>query len=121
MSYIPIIGLAVAIFVLIFLVLRTRIHALLAMLIAAAIAGISGGLTAAETVSVITKGFGSTLGGIGIVIGLGVMMGRVLEVSGAAEQIAYSFIRWLGKNAKNGRWLSQVISSVFQFSLTPHS
>lgn len=102
MSYIPIIGLAVAIFVLIFLVLRTRIHALLAMLIAAAIAGISGGLTAAETVSVITKGFGSTLGGIGIVIGLGVMMGRVLEVSGAAEQIAYSFIRWLGK--KREEW-----------------
>lgn len=102
MSYIPIIGLAVAIFVLIFLVLRTRVHALLAMLIAAAIAGISGGLTAVETVSVITKGFGSTLGSIGIVIGLGVMMGRVLEVSGAAEQIAYSFIRWLGK--KREEW-----------------
>ncbi|MEQ5309635.1 MULTISPECIES: GntP family permease [Providencia] len=102
MSYIPIIGLAVAIFVLIFLVLRTRVHALLAMLIAAAIAGISGGLTAAETVTVITKGFGSTLGSIGIVIGLGVMMGRVLEVSGAAEQIAYSFIKWLGK--KREEW-----------------
>ncbi len=71
MSYIPVIGLAVAIFVLIFLVLRTRVHALLAMLIAAAIAGISGGLTAAETVTVIAKGFGSTLGSIGIVIGLG--------------------------------------------------
>ncbi|MDR2989250.1 MAG: GntP family permease, partial [Providencia alcalifaciens] len=102
MSYIPIIGLAVAIFVLIFLVLRTRVHALLAMLIAAAIAGLSGGLTAAETVTVITKGFGSTLGSIGIVIGLGVMMGRVLEVSGAAEQIAYSFIKWLGK--KREEW-----------------
>ncbi|QLQ98036.1 GntP family permease [Providencia alcalifaciens] len=102
MSYIPIIGLAVAIFVLIFLVLRTRVHALLAMLIAAAIAGLSGGLTAAETITVITKGFGSTLGSIGIVIGLGVMMGRVLEVSGAAEQIAYSFIKWLGK--KREEW-----------------
>ncbi|WP_369309824.1 GntP family permease [Providencia rettgeri] len=102
MSYIPVIGLAVAIFVLIFLVLRTRVHALLAMLIAAAIAGICGGLTGAETVTVITKGFGSTLGSIGIVIGLGVMMGRVLEVSGAAEQIAYSFIKWLGK--KREEW-----------------
>lgn len=102
MSYIPVIGLAVAIFVLIFLVLRTRVHALLAMLIAAAIAGVSGGLTAAETVTVITKGFGSTLGSIGIVIGLGVMMGRVLEVSGAAEQIAYSFIKWLGR--KREEW-----------------
>lgn len=100
--YIPVIGLGVAVFTLIFLVLRTRVHALLAMLIAAVIAGISGGLTAANTIDIITKGFGSTLGSIGIVIGLGVMMGRVLEVSGAAEQIAYSFIKWLGK--KREEW-----------------
>ncbi|WON78850.1 gluconate:H+ symporter [Serratia sp. UGAL515B_01] len=100
--YTPIIGLAVAVFVLVFLVLRTRVHALIAMLIAASIAGISGGLTAVQTVDVITKGFGSTLGSIGIVIGLGVMMGRVLEVSGAAEQIAYSFIKWLGN--KREEW-----------------
>lgn len=47
--------------------------------------------------SVITSGFGTTLGSIGPVIGLGVMMGRLLEVSGAAERIARSFIKWLGK------------------------
>lgn len=92
----PIIGLAVAVFVLIFLVLRTKVHALIAMIIAACIAGITGGLSVTETLDAITKGFGSTLGTIGIVIGLGVMMGRILEVSGAAEQIAYSFIKWLG-------------------------
>ncbi|MBI6549817.1 GntP family permease [Xenorhabdus lircayensis] len=95
--YIPIIGLGVAVFTLIFLVLRTRIHVLLAMLIAAIIAGISGGLTMSNVVEVITKGFGSTLGSIGIVIGLGSMMGRILEVSGATERIAYSLIKWLGK------------------------
>ena len=94
---VPIIGLLMAVFVLIFLVLRTKVHALLAMLIAACIAGITGGMSMDETLSSITKGFGTTLGSIGIVIGLGVMMGRILEVSGAAEQIAYSFIRWLGK------------------------
>ncbi|GBU08931.1 transporter [Gammaproteobacteria bacterium] len=96
------IGLVVAIFVLIFLVMRTRVHALIAMLIAASIAGITGGLSGGETISVITKGFGNTLGSIGIVIGLGVMMGRILEVSGAAEQIAYSLIKWLGK--KKEEW-----------------
>ncbi|PYB30521.1 gluconate permease, partial [Serratia marcescens] len=42
--YTPIIGLAVAVFALIFLVLRTRVHALIAMLIAASIAGITGGM-----------------------------------------------------------------------------
>lgn len=93
---IPIIGLAVAVFVLIFLSMRTKVHPLIAMIFAACIAGLTGGLSVNATMDAITKGFGSTLGTIGIVIGLGVMMGRILEVSGAAEQIAYSFIKWLG-------------------------
>lgn len=99
---VPIVGLIVAIFVLIWLVLRTRVHAFIAMLIAAAIAGIFGGLSATDTLTAITKGFGTTLGSIGIVIGLGVMMGRVLEVSGAAEKMAFSFIRFLGQ--KKEEW-----------------
>ncbi|MEK6782274.1 MAG: GntP family permease [Bacteroidota bacterium] len=92
----PIIGLAIAVFVLIFLVLRTKVHPLIAMIAAACIAGVTGGMSAHDTLDAVTRGFGATLGTIGIVIGLGVMMGRILEVSGAAEQIAYSFIMWLG-------------------------
>ena len=101
-SYIPIIGLMVAVAVLIFLVLRTKVHPLIAMLSAACIAGLTGGLSVDSTIDSITKGFGSTLGSIGIVIGLGVMMGRILEVSGAAEQIAFSFIKILGR--KREEW-----------------
>ena len=97
-----IVGLLIAIFVLIYLVLRTRVHAFIAMLIAASIAGIFGGLSATDTIAAISKGFGSTLGSIGIVIGLGVMMGRILEVSGAAEKMAFSFIRFLGE--KKEEW-----------------
>lgn len=99
---IPIIGLLIAVFILVFLVLRTRVHAFIAMLIAASIAGLVGGMSADETLNSITKGFGGTLGGIGIVIGLGVMMGSVLEVSGAAEKMAYSFIKMLGQ--KKEEW-----------------
>ena len=97
-----IVGLLIAIFVLIYLVLRTRVHAFIAMLIAASIAGIFGGLSATDTIAAISKGFGGTLGSIGIVIGLGVMMGRILEVSGAAEKMAFSFIRFLGE--KKEEW-----------------
>lgn len=92
----PIIGLIVAVFVLVWLVLRTRVHALIAMLAAACIAGLLGGMGIDKTLSVITSGFGTTLGSIGLVIGLGVMMGRLLEVSGAAERIAWSFINGWG-------------------------
>lgn len=92
-----VIGLIIAVFILIFLVLRTRVHVLIAMLAAACIAGLIGGLSVNDTMSAISKGFGGTLGGIGIVIGLGVMMGAILETSGAGESIAYHFIKWLGK------------------------
>ncbi|AWK84055.1 GntP family permease [Photobacterium damselae] len=92
-----VIGLIVAVFVLIFLVLRTRVHVLIAMIIAACIAGLIGGLSVNDTMSAISNGFGGTLGSIGIVIGLGVMMGAILETSGAGESIAYHFIKWLGK------------------------
>ncbi|HHW7568451.1 TPA: gluconate:H+ symporter [Mannheimia haemolytica] len=99
---IPIIGLLIAVFVLVYLVLKTRVHAFIAMLIASAIAGLIGGMSVNDTLGAISKGFGGTLGGIGIVIGLGVMMGSVLEVSGAAEKMAYSFIKMLGK--KKEEW-----------------
>lgn len=92
----PIASLVIAVLVLVLLVLRTRVHAVVAMIAAACIAGVAGGMAVDETISSIASGFGSTLGSIGIVIGLGVMMGRILEVSGAAAQIASSFLRLLG-------------------------
>lgn len=91
------VGLAVAIAVLIFLVLRTKIHALLALVIAASIAGLSAGMSPEDTVGSISSGFGSTLATIGFVVGFGVMMGAILEASGAAEKLAITLLRWLGK------------------------
>lgn len=100
------VGLVLAIFVLIVLVLRTRIHALLALVCAASISGLVGGMAPDVLVKSITTGFGTTLSTIGLVIGFGVMMGRLLEVSGAAERMAYSFIRWLG--TKREEWAMAV-------------
>lgn len=90
-------GLAVGIFLMIFLVLKTKIHTFVALIIASAATGLIGGMMPGEVVSCITGGFGSTLGSIGIVIGLGVMTGRILEVSGAAERMAYTFMKAFGR------------------------
>lgn len=48
-------------------------------------------------VNSITGGFGSTLGSIGIIIGFGVMMGQIFEVSGATKRMAYTFLKLFGK------------------------
>ena len=79
------------------LVLRTRIDAFGALLIASVLTGLVAGFSPGETITSITKGFGNTLGSVGIVIGLGVAIGKILEISGAADIIAQAFLKLFGK------------------------
>ncbi|CBZ04027.1 GntP family permease [Clostridium botulinum] len=92
-----ILGLVVGISILVFLILKTKIHTFLALIIAAATTGLVGGMPPNKIIDSISKGFGGTLGSIGIIIGFGVMMGQIFEVSGAAERMARTFIKFLGK------------------------
>ncbi|MDF2677384.1 MAG: gluconate transporter [Bacillota bacterium] len=92
-----ILGLIIGITILIVLILKTKIHAFLALIIAAAVTGLIGGMPSNAVLASISKGFGNTLGSIGIIIGFGVMMGEIFEASGAAERMAQTFIKKLGK------------------------
>ncbi|WP_258534507.1 GntP family permease [Streptomyces sp. PT12] len=78
-------------------VLRTRLDAFIALLLAALVTGFVAGAPAAELVDHIAAGFGDTMRSIGIVIGLGVGIGKLLEVSGAADALARTFVRAFGK------------------------
>lgn len=90
-------GLIIGIILLLILILKTKVHPFLALIIAATTIGLIGGMPANDVVSSITKGFGGTLGSIGIIIGFGVMMGQIFELSGAAQRMAKTFIKMLGK------------------------
>ncbi|MEO3749946.1 GntP family permease [Streptomyces sp. B6B3] len=79
------------------IVLRTRLDAFVALLVASLVTGFVAGASATDVLDWITAGFGSTLQSIGIVIGLGVGIGKILEVSGAADALARSFVRAFGK------------------------
>ena len=104
------IGLAIGIAVLIFLVLKTKVQAFLALIICTVIVGVVGGMPLLNTtievdgvektfgiINSITSGFGGTLGSIGIIIGFGVMMRQIFEVTGAAKRMAYTFLKLFGK------------------------
>lgn len=108
-------GLIIGVIVLILLVLKTKVHAFVALIIGASIAGLVGGMAPGDVAEAITDGFGSTLGSIGIVIGLGVMMGRILEVSGAAETLAYALIRFVGK--KKEEWAMAVAGFIISIPI----
>ncbi|WP_207781890.1 GntP family permease [Phytoactinopolyspora limicola] len=79
------------------LVLWTRLDAFVALLLAALVIGFVAGSPATDTLDSITSGFGATMGSIGIVIGLGVAVGKILEVSGAADALARKFVAALGR------------------------
>lgn len=108
-------GLVAAVALLIFFVLKTKVHAVLALVIAASISGIAAGMAPDAVIESITTGFGSTLATIGLVIGLGVMMGRILEASGAAEKLAYTLIRWVGK--KKEEWALAVAGFIISIPI----
>ena len=88
-------GLAIGIIVMIILVMKTKIHTFIALLLAALITGLIGGMPVVDMTD--AAGVTTTLKSTGIIIGLGVMMGGILEVSGAAKQLAFTFIRVIGK------------------------
>lgn len=92
-----IIGLLIGIALLLFLILKTKVHAFPALIMAAIATGLIGGMPAGAVMDSVKKGFGGTLGSIGIIIGFGVMMGAIFEASGAASRMARTFIKIMGK------------------------
>ncbi len=96
-----VIGMVIAIVFILYLVTRTKVHVFPAMIIGALVAGLISGLPSADVLNAIKSGFGGTLSSIGIIIGFGVMMGAIFEVSGAAKRMALSFIKLLGKDKED--------------------
>src|SRR5690625_7697287 len=84
----PLIALVVGIAAIVVIVLRTRLDAFIALLIAALLTGSIAGFAPTDTISPLVAGFGSPLGSIGRVIGLGVAGGKVHEISDAADALA---------------------------------
>jgi Gnt-I system low-affinity gluconate transporter len=86
------------IFLLLFLVIKTKLHAFVALLLVSLIVGIAAGMPLGDVVTSIQSGMGGTLGFVAVVVGLGAMFGRMLEVSGGAERLAQTLINKFGED-----------------------
>lgn len=82
--------------VLLFLILKLKINAFIALLIGSIIVGISAGLDAEQIIETVQEGMGNTLGFVATVVGLGAMFGAILEYSGGAKTIANFMISKFG-------------------------
>ena len=74
----------------------------LSLLIVALLAGLALGMEPAVLLKAVKAGVGSTLGDVALIICLGAVLGKILEMSGAARQIANTLIHSFGE--KNIQW-----------------
>ncbi|MCH9276684.1 GntP family permease [Bifidobacterium amazonense] len=81
------ISVVASIVVLILLVTVAKLHPFVSLLISALVVGIGSGYGPVATVESFSTSFGSTMASVGILVGLGAMLGRVLMDTGAADSI----------------------------------
>lgn len=93
-----ILGLAV----LLLLIIKFKVQAMVAILVGAIVIGLGAGMAFEDIVTAVNDGIGNTLKGIALLVGLGSMFGAILEVSGGAQTLAVSMVKWFGD--KKAAW-----------------
>ncbi|WP_339131176.1 gluconate:H+ symporter [Streptomyces sp. f51] len=97
---------ALGIALLLFLIIKVRLQPFVALLAVSIAVGLAAGLSVTElfgtvqrsdAVSVVESGMGGILGHVAIIIGLGTMLGAILEVSGGAEVLASRLLGLFGE------------------------
>ncbi|MFJ9372282.1 GntP family permease [Streptomyces sp. NPDC101455] len=97
---------ALGIALLLFLIIKVRLQPFVALLAVSITVGLLSGLSVTElfgtvqrsdAVSTIESGMGGILGHVAIIIGLGTMLGAILEVSGGAEVLATRLLNLFGE------------------------
>jgi Gnt-I system low-affinity gluconate transporter len=79
---------AIGIAILLFLVLRQKMPAFLALILVSLIVGLMTGMEPMSVIESVKNGMGGTLGFVAVVVGLGAMFGALLEHAGGLEAIS---------------------------------
>lgn len=92
----------IGLIILLVLIIKFKIQAMISILIGAISIGLIAGMPAADIVNAVNDGIGNTLKGIALLVGLGSMFGAILEVSGGAQTLAVTMVKWFGD--KKAAW-----------------
>ena len=78
-------------------IIKFKLHPFLALLLSSFYVGALMGMKPLDMITSIEDGIGGTLGFLAAVIGLGTILGKMMEISGAAERIGITLqqCRWL--------------------------
>ncbi|HBV38591.1 MAG TPA: gluconate transporter [Erwinia sp.] len=87
-----------SVLLLLFLVMKARMHAFLALMLVSVGAGVFSGMPLIDIAATMQKGMGGTLGFLAVVVALGAMFGKILHETGAVDQIAIKMLKTFGES-----------------------
>ncbi|UED83321.1 GntP family permease [Streptomyces profundus] len=106
---------AVAVAALLFLIVVLRLHAFLALVAVSLLTAFATGIPSEQVVPTLTGGFGDTLANVALLVGLGAILGRLIEVSGGAQALTDAMIRRFGE--RRAPFALGVASLIFGFPI----
>ncbi|MFJ9160949.1 gluconate:H+ symporter [Streptomyces griseoviridis] len=101
--------------VIVLLITRFRLHAFLALTIGSLALGAFAGAPLDKAIASFTAGLGSTVAGVGVLIALGAILGKLLADSGGADQIVDTILAKAG--GRSMPWAMVLIASVIGLPL----
>ncbi|MDX7990315.1 gluconate transporter [Xenorhabdus littoralis] len=90
-----------SVLLLLFLVMKARMHAFIALMLVSMGAGIFSGMPLEEITQTMQNGMAGTLGFLAVVVALGAMFGKILHETGALDQIAVKLLSNFGEKRAN--------------------
>ena len=109
--WLPVLWVALAIVVLLFLTIYVKLHSFVALLIVAVMVAFLESMPLDQLVAAITKGAGNTLAGVGLIVILGAALGQLMTDCGASKRVADVILKTCG--VKYLKWGLLVIGSIF--------
>ena len=86
-----------AIALLLVLIMKFKVHAFVALIIVSLLTALAAGIPVNKILPTLLGGFGNTLAAVALLVGLGAMIGRLLEVTGGAKVLADTLINKFGE------------------------
>ncbi len=87
----------IGIAVIVVLITWARFHPFIALVLGSLVVGLGTGLASADIIKQFENGFGSTLASVGLLVGLGTMLGKLLADSGGADQVVRTILDRAGE------------------------
>ncbi len=88
---------AAAVALLLFLIMKVKLHAFVALVLVSVLTAVAAGIPVGDVPDALLFGFADTIGSVALLVGFGVMIGRLLEVTGGAQVLADTLINRFGE------------------------